>query len=184
MSQIFLLVQTELPFILIITMKYILEIYSLIHDDGNYIHQTISICDYSTIFTTNDYSDFIKGVYDDKSDAYNWESVDITNYYYHVFCAYYDHSLWIKDNFNYVYKYINKNRHTPLTEIPFKHIKVLSEDYAIGIDYNSKLWKYIDGTWIWIRNNVKCATVNYNGELFFLDHNINNFIYKIKTKPL
>lgn len=45
--------------------------------DGSYAHQTISICDYKTIFTTNDNFDFIKGVYDykidDKLDMYNWE---------------------------------------------------------------------------------------------------------------
>uniref|UniRef100_U9UDB6 Uncharacterized protein n=1 Tax=Rhizophagus irregularis (strain DAOM 181602 / DAOM 197198 / MUCL 43194) TaxID=747089 RepID=U9UDB6_RHIID len=47
--------------------------------DGSYAHQTISICDYKTIFTTNDNFDFIKGVYDykidDKLDMYNWEYV-------------------------------------------------------------------------------------------------------------
>ncbi|PKK79154.1 hypothetical protein RhiirC2_842815 [Rhizophagus irregularis] len=150
-------------------------------DDDHHTHRTISLCDHRTIFTTNDYADFNKGVYHDEFNTYNWESVDDIGYYYHIYCAYHDHSLWIKDRYNLVYKYINKNKHTPLAEIPFDYIKVLSENYAIGIDYYFRLWKYIEGTWVLIRNNVKCATINYNGDLFFLDKNNNYIIYNIKN---
>ncbi|CAI2168058.1 17991_t:CDS:10, partial [Funneliformis geosporum] len=111
-------------------------------DDGNYKHKSISICDSNTIFTTDERSDFIIGVYNVAANTYNWEYVDRLHYYYDVYCAPRDH--------------------TPLTETPFRHIKVLSEYHAIGLDYINNLWEYTNGTWISIRSNVKCATINYD----------------------
>jgi hypothetical protein len=49
------------------------------------------------------------------------------------------------------------------SEVPFKQIKALSEQHAIGIDYDSILWKYINGTWTWI---IRTASINYNGDIF------------------
>ncbi|CAG8602892.1 15175_t:CDS:10, partial [Funneliformis mosseae] len=132
-------------------------------DDGNYKHKTISICDSNTIFTTNDHSDFIIGVYNVTDNTYNWEYVDELHYYYDVYCAPRDQSLWLKDHYSFVYRYINRHQRTPLTEISFRHIKVLSEHHAIGLDYINNLWEYTIGTWVLIRRNVKSATINYNG---------------------
>jgi hypothetical protein len=64
----------------------------------------------------------------------------------------------------------------PRSEVPFKQIKALSEQHAIGIDYDYTLWEYINGTWTWIRNNVRSASINYNGDIFYVDNN--NIIYK------
>ncbi|RGB35004.1 hypothetical protein C1646_759915 [Rhizophagus diaphanus] len=132
--------------------------------DGSYAHQTISICDYKTIFTTNDNFDFIK--------------VDYYYTYYQVSCAFWDHSIWIKGSEEYAYLYIDNYTHIPRTEVELKQIKAPSEQYAIRVDYSNNLWELTMGTWTWIRNNVKSASINYNGNIFYID-NTNNFVYKL-----
>ncbi|GBC00641.1 hypothetical protein RclHR1_03920010 [Rhizophagus clarus] len=151
-------------------------------DDGNHAHQTISVCDYKTIFTTNDKLDCIKGVYDykkdDKLDIYNWEYVDFYYTYYQVSCAFHDHSIWIRGNEEHAYLYINNYTHIPRSEIALKQIKALSEQHVIGVDYYNNLWERIRGTWIWVKNNVKSASINYNGDIFYID-STNDSIYKL-----
>ncbi|CAB5178081.1 unnamed protein product [Rhizophagus irregularis] len=153
--------------------------------DGSYAHQTISICDYKTIFTTNDNFDFIKGVYDykidDKLDMYNWEYVDYYYTYYQVSCAFWDHSIWIRGSEEYAYLYKDNYTHIPRTEVELKQVKALSEQYAIGVDYSNNLWELTMGTWTWIRNNVKSATINYNGNIFYIDNT--NIIVCFKRPP-
>lgn len=51
--------------------------YKIDDGSGKHKYQTISLCDYNTIFVTNDAFDLIKGVYDhtinDKVNTYNWD---------------------------------------------------------------------------------------------------------------
>ncbi|RIA99539.1 hypothetical protein C1645_869919 [Glomus cerebriforme] len=150
-------------------------------DNGIDAHQTISICDYNTIFTTNDNFDYIKGVYnykiDDKIDMYDWEYVDIYYTYYQVSCAFHDYSIWIRGSEEYAFLYVNNYTHIPRSDVPLKQIKALSNQHAIGVDYHNNLWEYTKGTWTWIRDKVKSASINYNGDVFYIDYN--DLIYKI-----
>ncbi|CAI2183490.1 16117_t:CDS:10, partial [Funneliformis geosporum] len=135
-------------------------------DDGRYTHQTISICDYNKILTTNGNNDLIVGFYDasypENIDTYNWTIIDSYYTYYQVSCAFLDDSLWIRGSFLLAYRYINKHKHIPRSEAPFKQIKALSEQRAIGIDYDNRLWEYNHGIWAWKRNDVKSASINYD----------------------
>ncbi|PKY44029.1 hypothetical protein RhiirA4_418723 [Rhizophagus irregularis] len=80
-----------------------------------------------------------------------------------VSCAFHDKSLWFIGYDYYIYLYINNYKKIIRSEVPFKQIKALSEQHAIGIDYDSILWKYINGTWTWI---IRTASINYNGDIF------------------
>ncbi len=64
----------------------------------------------------------------------------------------------------------------PRSEVPFKQIKALSEQLAIGVDYYSKLWKYTNGVWTFVRDNVRGASVNDNGVIYIIDND--NLIHK------
>ena len=66
----------------------------------------------------------------------------------------------------------------PRSEVPFKQIKALSKQHAIGIDYNNTLWEYTKGTWTLIRSQIKSASINYDGDIFCVDNY--NSIYKIE----
>ncbi|CAG8436562.1 7158_t:CDS:2 [Funneliformis mosseae] len=91
-------------------------------DDGKHTHQTISICDYNKILTTNGNNDIIASIYDasnpENIDTYNWTILS---------CAFRDDSLWIRGSYQYAYRYINKHKHIPRSEVPFKQIKALTE---------------------------------------------------------
>ncbi|CAB4483059.1 unnamed protein product [Rhizophagus irregularis] len=143
-------------------------------DHGTYIHKNISICDYNKVFTTDNSNLFVGSYY---NNVYSREILD-RGPYYQVSCAFHDKSLWFIGYNHYIYLYINNYKKIIRSEVQFKQIKALSEQHAIGIDYDYTLWEYINGTWTWIRNNVRTASINYNGEIFYI-HNNNNFIYKI-----
>ena len=57
----------------------------------------------------------------------------------------------------------------PKSEVALRQIKALSGQNAIGIDRNDNLWEYVEGTWTLIGKNVKNATINYNGDVFWTD---------------
>ncbi|POG78059.1 hypothetical protein GLOIN_2v715803 [Rhizophagus irregularis DAOM 181602=DAOM 197198] len=141
--------------------------------DGSYFHSNISICDYNKVFTTDNSNLFVGSYY---NNVYSLEILD-RGTYYQISCAFHDKSLWFIGSGHYIYLYINNYKKIIRSEVQFKQIKALSEQHAIGIDYNYTLWEYINGTWTWIRNNVRTASINHNGDIFYIDNN--NFIYKI-----
>jgi hypothetical protein len=69
-----------------------------------------------------------------------------------------------------------------MSDSPFKQIKALLDQYIIGIDMNNNLWKYYNGNWILVKNNVKNATINSFGKIYFIDDN--NLVFRIKNKKL
>ena len=75
------------------------------------------------------------------------------------------------------HKFSYRHNSIPKAEIKLKQIKALSKQHAIGVDYNNNLWELSMGTWTWVKNNVKTATINYNGEIFYIDSS--NLIYKL-----
>ncbi|GBB93737.1 hypothetical protein RclHR1_22220002 [Rhizophagus clarus] len=146
----------------------------------NGFYYSISICDSKTIFITTIFLDLIKGTYDSYTDTYKWEYVTFDNFHSFVqtSCASRDQSLWIIGPYGYISRYVNEHRQIPRSDISFRQLKALSEEYVIGVDYNNRLWEYSNGTWSLIRNDVKGATVNYNGDIFLIDSE--NSIYNIK----
>ncbi|GES99526.1 hypothetical protein GLOIN_2v1541622 [Rhizophagus clarus] len=152
---------------------YIRTIYANIWErisDGHFKHQTISICNYNMIFTTDSENHFIKGIYDINTDRYDWMYVDCKNDYYQISCAHHDYSLWIRGYGNYIYIYISNNKHIVKSETQFKYIKALSSQHVIGVDYNNDLWEYIDGNWKWKNKNVRNASIDYDGEKILIIH--------------
>ncbi|PKY41489.1 hypothetical protein RhiirA4_396056, partial [Rhizophagus irregularis] len=87
-------------------------------------------------------------------------------------------SIWIIDSKNYICKN-SFNKYIAISESPFKQIKVLNDQYIIGIDINNNLWKYRDGDWVLVKSNVKSATLNYLGEIYFIDND--NLVFRIKN---
>ncbi|RIA99538.1 hypothetical protein C1645_747054 [Glomus cerebriforme] len=140
----------------------------------------ISICNYNLVFITYNNKIF-QGYYDYGSHQIIWQQLDSAEYYYdQISCAFHDGSLWFIGRYkHHVYVYIDDNKNIPRSEISFKQIKALSKQHAIGIDYNNDLWEYTKGTWTWIKNNVKGATINNDGEIFFIDITNDNLIYKL-----
>ncbi|UZO12317.1 uncharacterized protein OCT59_003860 [Rhizophagus irregularis] len=130
--------------------------------DGSYFHSNISICDYNKVFTTDNSNLFVGSYY---NNVYSLEILD-RGTYYQISCAFHDKSLWFIGSGHYIYLYINNYKKIIRSEVQFKQIKALSEQHAIGIDYNYTLWEYINGTWTWIRNNVRTASINHNAETF------------------
>ncbi|EXX58940.1 hypothetical protein RirG_193330 [Rhizophagus irregularis DAOM 197198w] len=133
---------------------------------------SISNCDYNKIFTIEDRK-LIVCNYD---NAYSCDTLKY-GIYNQISCAFNDKSLWFIGSGHYIYLYINKYIEIIRSEVPFKQIKALSEQHVIGIDYDSTLWEYINGTWTGISNNVKSASINYNDDIFYVDND--NIIYKI-----
>ncbi|CAB4483058.1 hypothetical protein RhiirA1_531314 [Rhizophagus irregularis] len=150
----------------------------IIYDSKYYKISRISICDYNTIFLVDTFHNLIKGVYDSGTDHYSW---DLTpGHFYQASCAFHDYSLWAICE-DYVYLYINKFKKILRSEVVFIYIKALSKQHAIGIDSDNTLWEYINGTWTWVRSNVKSASINYSNDIYYVDNN--NLIYK-KPKDL
>ncbi|RGB35007.1 hypothetical protein C1646_815063 [Rhizophagus diaphanus] len=115
----------------------------------------------------------VRGVYDSSTDNYSW---DLTpGHFYQASCAFHDYSLWAICE-DYVYLYINKFKKILRSEVVFIYIKALSKQHAIGIDSDNTLWEYINGTWTWVRSNVKSASINYSNDVYYVDNN--NLIYK------
>ncbi|PKY41484.1 hypothetical protein RhiirA4_396049 [Rhizophagus irregularis] len=144
------------------------------------VYYSISICDSNTIFITTFNLDLIKGVYNSYTNTYNWEYVTSGGYrfFLQTSCASRDQSLWLLGPYSYISRYISEHRQIVRSDMAFMQMKALSEEYVIGVDYSNRLWVYSYGTWRLIRDGVKGATINYNGDIFFIDSD--NFIYTIK----
>ncbi|CAB4377704.1 unnamed protein product [Rhizophagus irregularis] len=144
------------------------------------VYYSISICDSNTIFITTFNLDLIKGVYNSYTNTYNWEYVTSGGYriFLQTSCASRDQSLWLLGPYAYISRYISEHRQIVRSDMAFMQMKALSEEYVIGVDYSNRLWVYSYGTWRLIRDGVKGATINYNGDIFFIDSD--NFIFTIK----
>ncbi|RIA99533.1 hypothetical protein C1645_747042 [Glomus cerebriforme] len=156
--------------------------WNIIDNGDYYFSNKISVCDYNTVFTTNEKNNLIKGVYNIKTNMYNWEFVDTSRYYYQVSCSRhpFDNSLWIIGDNNYVYLYVSYFMRIPVAEIAFKQIYAFFEVYLVGIDYDNNLWEYSIGIWTWIRSNVKSVSINSNGVIYVIDND--DLIYRIKNE--
>ncbi|GBB84505.1 hypothetical protein RclHR1_11070003 [Rhizophagus clarus] len=149
----------------------------IIYTSEYYEILSISLCDYKTIFLVDGYDDLIKGVYNSERDEYNWD-LPVQGSFKQASCASHDYSLWVIYS-EYVYLYINESKKILRAEFRFEYIKALSEQHAIGIDLEKRLWEYSNGTWTWIRSNIKSASINYGDEIYYVDNN--NEIYKPKN---
>src|ERR1700753_2441875 len=89
----FLIIKQFLQQMIILILFKAITVKLLIHIIGNMVY---IVKPFKKIFNHSNLNSFI--------------IVDVGHYYYHVYCAYHDHSLWIKDHYNYVYKYINNNK--------------------------------------------------------------------------
>ncbi|GBC00640.1 hypothetical protein RclHR1_03920009 [Rhizophagus clarus] len=139
--------------------------------------RNISICDRNLVFIAN-YGYLFVGRY--YNYAYSWERYATHYINYQVSCAFHDKSLWFIGYDHYVNLFVDKDTIIIRSEVPFKQIKALSEQHVIGIDEYDTLWEYTNGIWTGIKENVRSATINYNGDIFHIDNN--NYIYKISKK--
>ncbi|CAB4483056.1 unnamed protein product [Rhizophagus irregularis] len=154
----------------------------------NFEHKNISVCNILEIYTIDSHNHLIKGYYNMNTDTYGWMCIDCLNNHYYVSCPFrhdvlmdyiYSH-LWTIGSENYIYKYIDNGKHIAISESSFKQIKVLRSRYLIGIDMNDNLWKYHYGNWIFVRSNVKSATINYLEEIYVIDND--NLVFRIKNE--